>query len=408
MSDHEVPQGIATTNDIYDDEDDDFNLQIPLKLELKIEQRPRAPLPPQRDLEDDDSADYVIKHHHEDDEEKQPMDVSSFCKGLSNDPRHPPLAVPMVADSLHQSVSRNDAKQITDSRLKRLKVLSQKPEDALSKPQKDEKKRIIRLEKNRRAAAMSRRKKKMYVKNLENKNKLMERHIAILEMENAQLRALMTHSMPHPHHQMPHFPAYKLPIPALANFRDLTRSNSAMSESTVNPNIEAMEVPSSNKRRKLNDGTCMNTSSSPSGGALSDVDILEPLPINAEKEKVAAPQPIVPSVRYMPMNMSHIHPSRMYHPAYLPNLSMMPNMYSAQNGAGYNHQQQKMNKVEGIVLDKEANESKSEECHHNENDNDIPPEIEIPQLRLSGEFMTMLDEDIIDETVDESGSIMPF
>merc|ERR1712241_77144 len=79
-------------------------------------------------------------------------------------------------------------------RLKKLRALCQKADDTLSKPQKMEKKRIIRLEKNRRAAAMSRRKKKMFVKNLENKNKLMERHIAILEMENAQLRALLNHT----------------------------------------------------------------------------------------------------------------------------------------------------------------------------------------------------------------------
>merc|ERR1719410_739225 len=229
------------------------------------------------------------------------MDLS-FCKGIPSN--QTPLAVPMVADTLHQSVTRNDAKQITDSRLKRLKVLSQRPEENLSKPQKDEKKRIIRLEKNRRAAAMSRRKKKMYVKNLENKNKLMERHIAILEMENAQLRALMNHQMPASNlqmHQMngfkmqnSHFPAYKLPVSALPNFRDLTRANSAMSESTNNNSsnnsntntssmnsIEPMDVPS-NKRRKLNDGTSANTSNSPSRDNMSDADILEPLPINAE------------------------------------------------------------------------------------------------------------------------------
>merc|ERR1712176_254454 len=103
------------------------------------------------------------------------------------------------------SVSRNDAKIITESRLKRLRDLSQKEDDTLTKPQKDEKKRIIRLEKNRRAAALSRRKRKMYVKNMEANSKLMARHIAILEMENAHLRAFMN-LPPQTPHMRPGFP----------------------------------------------------------------------------------------------------------------------------------------------------------------------------------------------------------
>merc|ERR1719410_1885649 len=103
-----------------------------------------------------------------------------------------PLAVPMMAaNTTHSSVTRNDAKKITQSRLKRLRDLAQRPDETLSKNQKTEKKRIIRLEKNRRAAAMSRRKKKMYVKNLEENSKLMARHIAILELENAHLRSFI-------------------------------------------------------------------------------------------------------------------------------------------------------------------------------------------------------------------------
>merc|ERR1719361_1994503 len=261
------------------------------------------------------------------------------------------------------------------------------------------KKRIIRLEKNRRAAAMSRRKKKMYVRNLENKNKLMERHIAILEMENAQLRALMTHQQ-HPHHQiqMNGFPAYKLPVPALSNYRgEMTRSNSAMSESVSTTNnssnvntssmnsIEPMDAPPSNKRRKLNGGSSMNTSSSPSCADLSDLDVLEPLPVHSENEKVSV---AAPPMRYMPMSMppAHMHPSRMYRPppSYIQNMNMMPmNMYPvnpAQSGGG-GYQQQQQQKIEGIVLDKEMNESKSEEC------DGTPPEINIPGLRLSGEFL---------------------
>merc|ERR1712130_524502 len=268
--------------------------------------------------------------------------------------------------------------------------------------------------------AMSRRKKKMYVKNMENKNKLMERHIAILEMENAQLRALMNHQMPsnmHHHQRMTnsHFPAYKLPVTAMSNFRDLTRSGSAMSESTNNNSsnnshsntssmnsIEPMDMPS-NKRRKLNDGTSVNTSSSsPSCDNLSDLDILEPLPVNIENDNVTVPPPSAMPMRYMPMN----HMGRMYHPSYVQNMSMMQNMNMNNMYNRYNQQQQQqtMNKVEGIVMNKEVNESKSEEINDN-----IPPEIVVPRLRLSGEYMSLnLDEEIIDETVDECGSIITF
>merc|ERR1712228_218568 len=170
-----------------------------------------------------------------------------------------------------------------------------------------------------------------------------------------------------------------------------------------------MDVPS-NKRRKLNDGTSVNTSSSPSSAScdqMSDMDILEPLPVNAENENVAVPTPAAVPMRYMPMSMaqSHmvppsmaqIHSSRMYQ--YNQQMSMMQNMYYQQQLK----QQQTMNKVEGIVIDKEVNESKTEEMNDN-----IPPEIDIPRLRLSGEFMQLLDEEIIDETVDECGSIIPF
>merc|ERR1712013_509834 len=84
----------------------------------------------------------------------------------------PPLAVPMMYNTMDTSVSRHDAKIITEQRLARLKTLSEAKEDELSNEQSNEKHRIIRLEKNRRAAASSRRKKKNYVKNLEDNTKL--------------------------------------------------------------------------------------------------------------------------------------------------------------------------------------------------------------------------------------------
>merc|ERR1712129_656866 len=347
------------------------------------------------------------------------------------------LAVPMVADTLHQSVTRNDAKQITDSRLKRLKLLSQKPEDKLSKPQKDEKKRIIRLEKNRRAAAMSRRKKKMYVKNMEQKNKLMERHIAILEMENAQLRSMVNAGgMPrHPMQQQQQQMQFMQQRMQMGNqYRGPPSGMTSESTSGMN-SMEPSEAPSI-KRRKLNDGSGSVTNASTSPSCMSpddfsdDGDILQPLPvhnIDSDKENAVPPSlppqqmipqaPMMPPqqmpMRFMPqMPMQGMMPPGMqqqmqrFHPRYPPppchpqmnmNANMMqnPNMYA---GAMQFQQHQQQQKVEGIVLDKD--ESKSEELH----------DIEMPHSRLSGDFLDMqFDEEFeIEEEEGECGSILAF
>eukprot|EP01083_Nonionella_stella_P210244 761326_1 len=80
-----------------------------------------------------------LKFSAEEREEKECSKEStlSYCSVLNKQR----LAVPMVADTLQQSVTRNDAKVITETRLKRLKELSQRPEEQLSKNQKDEKKK---------------------------------------------------------------------------------------------------------------------------------------------------------------------------------------------------------------------------------------------------------------------------
>ena len=100
-----------------------------------------------------------------------------------------PLAVPMVADATQSSVTRNDAKEITTNRQRRLKVLQGL--NTLSHAQEKEMKRIIRLEKNRLAAASSRQKRRNYVKKLEEKHELMCQRIARLEIENAHLIHLL-------------------------------------------------------------------------------------------------------------------------------------------------------------------------------------------------------------------------
>ncbi|ETO02992.1 hypothetical protein RFI_34418 [Reticulomyxa filosa] len=120
------------------------------------------------------------------DETKEPEDGPK-------DSTMPSHAAPMMIDVTTGCATniRSEAKVITQGRLTRLKELSERPEERLSTHQRNEKKRIIRLEKNRRAAAMSRRKKKMYIKNLEQRATLMAKHLAILEMENNQLRGII-------------------------------------------------------------------------------------------------------------------------------------------------------------------------------------------------------------------------
>eukprot|EP01083_Nonionella_stella_P055373 146095_1 len=304
----------------------------------------------------------------------------SYCRGLSKTP----LAVPMVATTLDKSVTRNDAKAITSTRLKRLKQLSQKPEETLSRDQKHEKKRIIRLEKNRRAAAMSRRKKKMYVKNLEDKCALMARHLAILEMENAQLRAVLNAQS---HHQMipfkiPNMTHFQVP-PSATTFS--ASSNNSDATNSMEPHTESTGSEPSLKRRKLNNGTSYNTTATASCDNTSDHDIsLEPLPIHgcddAHKHNILVPPPPPLVHNFMPMQPpNHLLPpnrASIHHPRVMP---FRPRPY---------HEPSKM----------------KEQSDH---EDDMPPEIDIPSLTVDDVEITELPilDDIIDETVDECGSV---
>jgi len=237
------------------------------------------------------------------------MAVNSVVGGQMT--QNMPLAVPMMANTMHSSVTRNDAKIITESRLKRLRALSQKPDETLTNGQKDEKKRIVRLEKNRRAAAMSRRKKKVYVKNLEENSKLMARHIAILEMENSHLRAFLNVSQ---QQQLPMRPG----MPGMASMRpgmpmgqqfagamaggpmgqhqymsqSTTGSNSAAQSGTSHSASTRSSLEPPSKKRKLEHGSAdstispsespMNISEMDSGASLdikTDPAQLDPLPL---------------------------------------------------------------------------------------------------------------------------------
>ena len=107
------------------------------------------------------------------------------------------MTVPTISNVSEPSVTRHDAKQITENRLRRLKELDEQPESTLTTTELDEKKRIIRLEKNRRAAAMSRKKRKVYVQNLEKKVQSLENKVSVLEIENSHLRSILNVSQGH-------------------------------------------------------------------------------------------------------------------------------------------------------------------------------------------------------------------
>ena len=93
--------------------------------------------------------------------------------------------------SIHIKNHKKNIELVKENRLKRLTELCSCSEEKLSLTEKKEKKRIIHLEKNRLAAIISRKKKKMYIKQLEETTVLMAQHLAILEMENANLKAIL-------------------------------------------------------------------------------------------------------------------------------------------------------------------------------------------------------------------------
>lgn len=85
--------------------------------------------------------------------------------------------------------SNLNPKQITARRQLRLHELLNK--QMLTSDEISEKKRIERLEKNRKAAAMSREKKKKYIKELQEKTKIFEKRCSMLEIENYHLRSML-------------------------------------------------------------------------------------------------------------------------------------------------------------------------------------------------------------------------
>lgn len=80
---------------------------------------------------------------------------------------------------------------VIEQRLKKLNELSNC--EILSKKEKEDMARIIKLEKNRTAAAISRRKKKQYITDLERKRDCLEKDINQKQKENAYLQSLLHH-----------------------------------------------------------------------------------------------------------------------------------------------------------------------------------------------------------------------
>jgi len=76
-------------------------------------------------------------------------------------------------------------------RLSKLQNLIRMDENTMTKKQRSEKVRLMRLEKNRRAAAVSRERKKRYIRSLEERSLIMRKHLEALELENGQLRQLL-------------------------------------------------------------------------------------------------------------------------------------------------------------------------------------------------------------------------
>lgn len=105
----------------------------------------------------------------------------------------------------------------TVARKQRLEYLCSKKETDLTRSQKEEKQLIIKLERNRKAAATSRAKKKIYISNLEQQVKQMEKTILSLEMENSHLKTILVANKI----QIPWFGSFLPPPPPLPPTEDM-------------------------------------------------------------------------------------------------------------------------------------------------------------------------------------------
>lgn len=126
-----------------------------------------------------------------------PVDIRKL-NSINDDPNIPPMDQGgFPEDKGKKSLAGLPSKLLelgVSKRLTKLDRLSRMDDRQMSSKQKAEKRRLMRLEKNRRAAAISRERKKRYIRSLEERSLIMSKHLQVLEMENSQLRALLAQS----------------------------------------------------------------------------------------------------------------------------------------------------------------------------------------------------------------------
>jgi len=109
-------------------------------------------------------------------------------------PEKTPHMVQVGIGGKDEIACNTDRRTQTANRIRRLDMLtrrSRSTKTGLSLTEEGEKRRLLKLEKNRRAAQISREKKKRYILNLEDRASTMGRQLAAMELENNQLRALL-------------------------------------------------------------------------------------------------------------------------------------------------------------------------------------------------------------------------
>lgn len=127
-----------------------------------------------------------------------PVDIRKLGGGVHDGSNIPPMDADVYPeDKGKKSLAGLPSKLLelgVSKRLTKLDRLSRMDDRNMSSKQKAEKRRLMRLEKNRRAAAISRERKKRYIRSLEERSLIMSKHLQVLEMENSQLRALLAQS----------------------------------------------------------------------------------------------------------------------------------------------------------------------------------------------------------------------
>jgi len=147
-------------------------------------------------------------------------------------------------------------------RLSKLEKLIRMDESTMTEKQRSEKVRLLRLEKNRRAAAVSRERKKRYIRSLEERSLIMSRHLEALELENGRLRELLSqNNITNPNILNPALP--NLPNLELSPTKQIEARNrpfSAMMDMSFPGTSDAPEGAGSEKPTlKMNDTTVVGT-----------------------------------------------------------------------------------------------------------------------------------------------------